>query len=177
MPDPARLHAVADLEDPVVVEVPGGEVRAVGDPRVVRIVVGGAGAPPGRHRVHLDGRRLDRRSTARRIRAGLGVVDDAPVAPDVSVRDHLAAIVPPGRAESLLDGCPQLAGRGDAPAGWLSGGERRALAWLVCEATAPRAVVLDGAFRGLDPTARAWAEALLASWLARGVAVLRHDPA
>lgn len=176
MADDLRLRAVLELDGSAVVEVQAGEVVEVSDRRVVR-AVSGIGPPPGRHRVVLDGRRLDRRSAAGRVAAGLGVVGDAPVAADVSVGDHLAALVGPRRAGALLAGCPTLAGRGADPAGWLSGGERRCLAWLVCDATAPGAVVLDGAFRGLDDEARAWAETLLAAWLDRGVGVLRHDPA
>lgn len=175
MDDGTRLRAVLDLPEPVVLRIAGGGVEQVGDRAVVRAVTG-LDAPPGRHRIHLAGRRIDRRSPARRVAAGLGVVGDAPVAADVTVADHLAAVVAPSRAAELVAGCPHLAGRGEDPAGWLSGGERRLLAWLRCEATGPLAVVLDGAFRGLDPDARAWAEARLAGWLARDVAVLRHDP-
>lgn len=173
---PHRLRIVLELDGAVVVEVPAGSLVRVDDHRVVRAAAG-VEPPAERHRVELNGRRLDRRSTARRVAAGLGVVDDGPVAPDVTVRDHLAAIVSRRRADELLAGCPHLAGRGPDPAGWLSGGERRLLAWLVCDATAPTAVVLDGAFRGLDLPARVWAEAVLDGWLDRGVAVLRHDPA
>lgn len=176
MTDRPRLHVVVEFDRPVELALASGEMVVVDDRRIVR-AVSGYDAPPGRHVIRLDGRRIDRRSPARRVAAGLGVVDDAPVTDDVSVRDHLAAIVSPTRAEELLSGCRRLAGRGDDPAGWLSGGERRVLAWLVCHATGPLAVVLDGAFRGLDPEARAWAEGVLAAWLDRGVAVLRHDPA
>lgn len=174
MPERLRLHAELDLDPVVVLEVPAGRIDEVADHRVVRAVTG-LEPPPGRHRIVLDGRRLDRRSPARRVAAGLGIVDDAPVAPAVTVLDHLAASTSTSRAEQLLRGCPPLAGRGPDPAGWLSGGERRLLAWLVCEATDPAVVVLDGAFRGLDPSTRTWAEQRLGAWLERGVAVLRHD--
>lgn len=174
MPERPRLHAELDLDRGVVLEVPRGGIEEVADRRVVRAVTG-LEPPPGQHRIVLDGRRLDRRSPARRVAAGLGIVDDAPVAPAVTVFDHLAAAARSSRAEELLAGCPRLAGRGTDPAGWLSGGERRLLAWLVCDATDPAAVVLDGAFRGLDPSTTVWAEQRLAAWLERGVAVLRHD--
>lgn len=170
-----RLRVELEGLDPAVLQIGPGELAPVDDHRIVAAVTG-IGAPPGRHRVVLDGRRIDRRGVAGRVAAGLGIVGDAPVAPDVSVRDHLAVVVAPGGAEELLAGCPRLAGRGDDPAGWLSGGERRLLAWLRCEATDPRAVVLDGAFRGLDAGSRAWAEQRLASWREREVAVVRFDP-
>lgn len=174
MAERVRVRAEVDLEPTVVLEIAAGTVGTVADHRVVRAVTG-MDPPPGRHRVVLDGRRLDRRSPPRRVAAGLGVVDDAPVAPSITVLDHLAAVTAARRAEELLRGCPRLAGRGSDPAGWLSGGERRLLAWLVCDATEPLAVVLDGAFRGLDPAATAWAERQLGAWLERGVAVLRHE--
>lgn len=174
MPERPRLHAELDLDPAVVLEVPGGRIDEVADHRVVRAVTG-LEPPPGRHRILLDGHRIDRRSPARRVAAGLGIVDDAPVASEVTVLDHLAASSSISRAEELLTGCPRLAGRGPDPAGWLSGGERCLLAWLVCEATDPAAVVLDGAFRGLDPSTTAWAERTLGAWIERGVAVLRHD--
>lgn len=174
MAERPRLHAELDLDPPALLEVPAGQVMRTADHRVVRAVTG-LGSPAGHHRILIDGRRLDGLSPARRVVAGLGIVDDAPVAPEVPVLDHPAASTSRRRAEELLAGCPPLAGRGADPAGWLSGGERRLLAWLVCDATDPAAVVLDGAFRGLDPSATAWAEQRLGTWLERGVAVLRHD--
>lgn len=175
MAEDVRLRAQLAGLDPPVLAVGPGDVLTVDDRRIVAALTG-SDAPPGRHRVLLDGRRLDRRSPAQRVAAGLATVADAPIAPDVAVRDHLSVVVRPDRAEELLAGCPRLAGRGDDPAGWLSGGERRLLAWLRAEATGPRAVVLDGAFRGLDAGSRAWAEDRLARWVERGVAVVRHDP-
>lgn len=174
MTEPPRLRIELDLTPAVLLEIPAGQVERTADHRVVRAVTG-LGSPAGRHRILLDGRELHGLPPARRVAAGLGIVDDAPVAPEVPVLDHLAASVSRRRAEELLAGCPPLAGRGADPAGWLSGGERRLLAWLVCDAIEPAAAVLDGAFRGLDPSATAWAEQRLRRWLERGVAALRHD--
>lgn len=123
-------------------------------------------------RLMLDGRRLERWRPARRVRAGLPVVDDAPVAPEVSVRDHIAAVVPVADADARIAAAPLLAGRGQDPAGVLSGGERRVLAWLVADLRAPRAVVLDRAATGLDRAVLPWAHRQVDRWLAAGVVVL-----
>lgn len=125
-----------------------------------------------RDRIRLGGRRLDRRRTAGRVRAGLGLVTTAAVAPDVAVRDHLSALVPTERAVALLADAPLLADRGDDPAGVLSGGERQVLAVLRAEARRPSAVVLDRAGRGLDPTTLAWLTARVAAWRAHGTVVV-----
>lgn len=124
------------------------------------------------HRIRLDGHRLHRLPPAARVRRGLGLLVGAPVAPHVPVADHLAAVAGTRRAAVLLEGAPLLAGRGREPAGVLSGGERRVLAWLRCLATAPRAVVLDAPGRGLDPAILAWAGEQVAAWLSAGVAVV-----
>jgi ABC-type branched-subunit amino acid transport system ATPase component len=172
-----RAHLVLpDADRPV--EVTAGTVTRLPSARAARAVAGlDDGDRRAGHRVVLAGRRIDRLHPARRVAAGLGVVVDAPVAGDVSVLDHLAAVVPPARARSLLAQCPLLAGRDDDPAGVLSGGERRALAWLTCLATTPKVVVLDAATRGFDPDARAWADEHVSTWLAAGVGLLVHPTA
>lgn len=163
------LDADLELPDGRLRLTVGGAVELPDDPRHVAALLG-----DGRrgHRVRLEGRRLDRRSPAARVRAGLVAVGDAPVAPGLGVLDHLAAIVGPGEARRLLESTPHLAGRGDDPGGVLSGGERRLLAWSLARARRPRVVVLDRAGTGLDEEALAFAEAQVASWRARGVGVL-----
>lgn len=161
----ARLHlptGVLDLavDRGAVVEVPPAAVRSLTDRR------------DRRDRIRLDGRRIDRRATAGRVRAGLAFVTEAVVAPDVPVRDHLAASTGVRRADELVAGSPLLRGRGGDAAGVLSGGERRVLAVLRAAATDPRAVVLDGAGEGLDAVSLAWVEAWVARWRDAGVAVL-----
>lgn len=123
-------------------------------------------------RVHLDGARLRRRALSSRVRHGLAVVAGAPVAPDVSVHDHLAAVVGGAGARAVLADAPLLAARGADPAGILSGGERRVLAWLRARAVGPRAVLLDRAGEGLDAATLAWAGEVVDAWVAEGVAVL-----
>ena len=127
-------------------------------------------SPP--HRILVAGRHVERAGPARRVRRGLAAVRGAPVAPDVSVRDHLAAVAGRRRADALLDTAPLLTGRGADPAGLLSGGERLVLAWLTCRATAPRVVVLDRAGTGLHADTLGWAGEVVADWRAGGVAVV-----
>jgi branched-chain amino acid transport system ATP-binding protein len=164
-----RLQAWLEPDGPRVT-VAAGERATVTDPRLVRLLVGGPDAPRGS--VQLDGRELGRRRPADRARAGLVVLVDAAVAPDVSVRDHLAARVGVAAADRALADCPLLAGRGADRAGVLSGGERRALAWVRADLLAPRAVVLRDATTGLDDATCAWAAGLVAAWRERGAAVL-----
>lgn len=150
-------------------EVAAGE-RVTVSAAEAALVTGIGLAPAGA--VRLDGRSIARWSPARRARHGVAAVVDAPVAPEVAVRDHLAARVTVARASALVDACPLLAGRGDEPAGVLSGGERRALAWLRADALDPRVVVLADAEAGLDPATRAWTAGLVARWRERGAVVL-----
>jgi ABC-type branched-subunit amino acid transport system ATPase component len=123
-------------------------------------------------RIELGGRRVDRRTPAGRVRAGLAVVRGTEVAADVSVRDHLVAAAGRRRAADLLAEAPWLADRGDAPAGVLSGGERRLLGWSLARAADPRVVLLDRAGTGLDAAALAWAHRLVDGWVDRGAGVL-----
>jgi ABC-type uncharacterized transport system YnjBCD ATPase subunit len=122
--------------------------------------------------VQLVGRRIDHLSTAARVRRGLAVVTTPAVAPDVSVRDHLAAVAPRGRAEETLADAPLLAGRGGEPAGILSGGERRILGWLRAYLQEPTAVVLERPTAGLDDRAVRWATGIVEGWQHGGVAIV-----
>lgn len=171
-----RLTVRLDLRSGVV-ELdlgPGDATLLVGpdaDDAVAALIGSAAGSGRG-HAIELDGRRLGPRGTAVRVRAGLGFVSVPAVAADVSIADHLAVIAGPARAGSLLGEAPLLAGRGDEPAGVLSGGERRVLAWLRAVALGPRAVVLDRAGVGLDPAALSWACEVVEGWRRSGVAVV-----
>jgi ABC-type branched-subunit amino acid transport system ATPase component len=127
-------------------------------------------------RLTVDGRELARRGTAARARAGLVVVTETPVAPTVSVRDHLAAVTTPARADAVLAEVPRLAGRGGDPAGVLSGGERRLLAWARAALLTPKVVVLDGAATGLDADATSWASERLDRWRREQGAVILVAP-
>lgn len=124
-------------------------------------------------RLRIAGRSLRRAGLARRVRAGLGIVAaSAPLAPDVTVLDHLAAIRTVRRAHDLLAGAPLLAGRGADPAGVLSGGERRMLAWLRCVLTDPSVVLLDRAGTGLAPEVLSWCQDQITRWRNQQVALI-----
>lgn len=125
-------------------------------------------------RLVVEGRSLGHRRTAARVRGGVVTIAPPVLAPQVSVRDHLAAAAPVDVAEARLAQVPRLAGRADVPAGVLSGGERQLVAWARAALVEPRVVVLDRAATGLDDEALAWATAQLDGWCARGgVALVR----
>jgi branched-chain amino acid transport system ATP-binding protein len=174
-----RLRAVR-LLDPDAPEDPGtfdlrlqpGEVARLPDDAATVAWFAGS-APPRRGDVlAVDGRDLRRRSSAARVRAGLVVVGDPPLAPAVSVRDHLAAVTSSSSATALLAQVPHLAARGSDPAGVLSGGERRLLGWARALLLTPRVVVLDRAATGLDTDAVRWATAQVDRWRDDGVCLL-----
>lgn len=165
-----RLAGDLDLPDGRLRVAPGAVVALPDDPRHVAALLG---TSRGRgHRILLDGRPLHRRRPAARVRAGLVAVGDAPVAPELSVLDHLAAVCPRAEAVRLLAETPHLADRADVPGGVLSGGERRLLAWALARALRPRVVVLDRAATGLDATALVFAHRQVADWSAAGVGLL-----
>ncbi len=147
---------------------PGQAATLPDDDATIRWFVG-TGPSDRRDLLTVDGRQLRRRGPAARVRAGLVVVGDPPLAPAVSVRDHLAAATSPRRAREVLASIPRLAGRDRDPAGVLSGGERRLLGWARAVLVGPRVVVLDRAGTGLDADSLAWAGAQVARWREDGV--------
>lgn len=181
-----RLHARARLRTPTdrpadqlgvtahefeLDLVAGAAARLPDHDDVVRWLGGRRRASPG-DELHLDGRRLTHRSPAARVRAGLVVVGDPPLAPAVTLVDHLAAATSRRTARTLLAEVPRLAGRGDDPAGELSGGERRLLGWARAILLEPAVVVLDRAGSGLDAGALGWAQGQVARWRADGCVTL-----
>jgi ABC-type branched-subunit amino acid transport system ATPase component len=160
----------SDVPTPTTLTCEAGEaVELVGEEAVAALV----GERRTRAvRIELDGRRLDRRGPAGRVRAGFAVVRGTEVAADLPVRDHLVAAAGRRRGAELLADTPWLADRGDAPAGVLSGGERRLLGWSLARAADPRVVLLDRAGTGLDAAALAWAHRVVDGWLDGGVGVV-----
>lgn len=128
--------------------------------------------PVSRGPVRIDGRRIDRMSIPGRVRRGLAIVSGAEVAADVTLHDHIAAIIGAAATDDLLADVPRLAGRGRLPAGVLSGGERRILAWLRAIAVEPVAVVLDRAGTGLDDETLRWTDGIVAAWRSGGACIL-----
>ncbi len=169
------MNAVLEVHHPQLsphLQVAAGEVRLLEGAEAAPVLAAVLGTAPRGALVTVAGRRVRGRGLAGRVRRGLAVVAGAPVAADVSVEDHLAAIVGAGRARELLAEAPLLADRGDDPAGVLSGGERRVLAWLRARAVEPRAVVLDRAGEGLDAATMQWAGRVVEAWAVAGVAVV-----
>lgn len=158
------------LADPL--QVAAGQVRLLDTAEAAPVLAAVLGTGPRGTTVRVAGRRVRGSGLAGRVRRGLAIVSGAPVAPDVRVADHLAAVVGAGRARSLLAGAPLLAGRGEDPAGVLSGGERRVLAWLRAQAVEPHAVLLDRAGEGLDAATMQWTGRAVTQWADAGVAVV-----
>lgn len=170
---PARLElwlAPGQRSASPIEVAPGGAWLVDDAPEAVVATLLGTG-PRRSGWARLDGRPL-RGSLASRVRRGLGVVQDAPVAPSVPVRDHLAARVGAAAADRALADAPLLAGRGDDPAGVLSGGERTVLAWLRALITDPTVLLLVRAGAGLDGATLAWAGEQVQAQRARGVSVV-----
>lgn len=132
--------------------------------------------------VHLDGRPLDGLALWQRVRAGLGYLpQEASAFRRLSVEDNLrvaleARRADPGEAARLLDqaGLSHLA---RARAGTLSGGERRRLELARCLAGAPRVLLLDEPFAGVDPVAVADLQRRIRALARAGIGVLLTDHA
>jgi ABC-type branched-subunit amino acid transport system ATPase component len=166
-----RLRARSPQLD-LDLELARGSAARLPDDGQVVAWLGGRRRPRRGDELRVDGRRLTRRSPAGRVRAGLLLVGDPPLAPAVSLVDHLAAVTSRRVAADLLDDVPALAGRGDDPAGVLSGGERRLLGWARAVLLGPSVVVLDRAATGLDADAMRWATAQVVRWRHEGVVAL-----
>lgn len=140
------------------------------------------GEPPARAgRVAIGGVDVSTWPLWRRARAGLGYLPQgASVLPALTVAENVATFArlldrPRAELEPLVDAL-ELRPRMGVRASALSGGERRRLELLRVMAHAPRVVVCDEPFTGVDPASVAKVAALVrALAVERGVAVVVSD--
>lgn len=171
--------------DGVSVHVDTGQIvgllgpNGAGKTTTFRILAGLVRADAGS--VRLGGVALDGLGLADRARAGLGYLpQEEALIHDLSVRDNVAIaadISGSGRKpDALLEqvGIGALAQRGVSG---LSGGERRRLALARILAIAPKVLLLDEPFAGVDPIAVSSLQALVRAVAASGVGVLVTDHA
>jgi len=151
-------------------------VNGSGKSTLLRIAAGRDTPTTGQ--VRYDGQVL--REDALAARTEIAVVGDASSAyPDLTVREHLLIIAvahgggarSPDLADAALAEC-RLAEQAAALPGWLSSGQRQALALAAVLVRPRRLLILDEPEQRLDPTARRWLGELLAREKARGAALL-----
>ena len=109
-------------------------------------------------RVSFDGADVTGMRTDRRVRAGLAYMSELAVFPALSIEENLrigGQFVPAAalraRMEELYATFPALTDRRRAPAGSLSGGQRKMLGVAKALAGAPRLLVMDEPSAGLSP--------------------------
>lgn len=171
--------------DGVSVRVGAGQVvgllgpNGAGKTTTFRMIAGVEPADGGR--VRLGGVALDGLGLAERARAGLGYLpQEETLIPDLDVYDNVAIaadIARSGRDPAAMlaqVGIPGLARRRIRG---LSGGERRRLAIARILAIAPKVLMLDEPFAGVDPIAVSGLQALVREVAASGVGVLVTDHA
>lgn len=132
--------------------------------------------------VLLDGRDLAQEPLWRRVRAGLGYLAQEPtVFRALTVRENVVAALrargaPAEEADPALEraGLSHLSG---SLAGSLSGGERRRLEITRALAAAPRVLLLDEPFAGVDPVAVAALQGLIEQLAGAGIGLLITDHA
>jgi lipopolysaccharide export system ATP-binding protein len=170
----------------ISLDVGAGEVvgllgpNGAGKTTVFRVLAGLLHADAGT--VRLDGTDVTTWPLWRRARAGLGYLPQLPtVFRGVSVRANVeialeARGAPRAGAQAVLDAAG-LAHLGDQRAQTLSGGERRRLEIARCLAAAPRVLLLDEPFAGLDPVAVTDLRLRVRALAADGLGVLLTDHA
>ena len=131
--------------------------------------------------VWLGTQRLNGLSLADRARAGLGYLpQEDTLLTDLSVLDNVAIAADTsgsGRAPAALLAQMGIAALAARRVTALSGGERRRLAIARILAIAPKVLLLDEPFAGVDPIAVAELQALVQSIARDGVGVLITDHA
>ncbi|MBN1337473.1 MAG: LPS export ABC transporter ATP-binding protein [Deltaproteobacteria bacterium] len=182
----AKSFGARRVVDGVDLAVASGEVvgllgpNGAGKTTVFRLVAGLLVADSGT--VLLDGVDLSSWPLWRRARAGLGYLPQVPtvfrgitVAANVEIALE-ARGASRGAAAGVLDAAG-LAHLASARAETLSGGERRRLEIARCLAQAPRVLLLDEPFAGLDPVAVADLTSRIRALAASGMGVLLTDHA
>jgi lipopolysaccharide export system ATP-binding protein len=130
--------------------------------------------------VALNGEEVTRWPLWRRARAGVGYVPQSPsVLWDLTVRQNLRAFrqvagLPPGD-DSATAARVDLQHRLEVPAGELSAGERRRLELARAVTRAPRVLVCDEPFAGVDPVHAAQLADFLRDLAVNGAAVILAD--
>jgi len=182
-----RSYRGRRVVDGVSLEVHPGEVvgllgpNGAGKTTSFRLIAGLLSADQGR--VLLDGEDLAGLPLWRRVRRGLGYLAQEPtVFRRLSVRDNLAIArqAVGARADAAVDTLLHDAGLSrvaEQPAGSLSGGERRRLEIARCLAAAPRVLLLDEPFAGVDPVGVTDLQRRVAALAAQGLGVLVTDHA
>jgi lipopolysaccharide export system ATP-binding protein len=145
--------------------------------------IAGLIAPDGGE-VRIDGRDATRLPMYRRARLGIGYLpQEVSIFRGLSVEDNILAILEIAepdrtrrheRLEELMTDF-SITHLRRAPALALSGGERRRAEIARCLAAAPRYLLLDEPFAGVDPIAVAEIRGLVADLKTRGIGVLITD--
>ena len=144
------------------IEVEGGEIFALLGPNgagKTSFVGAVSGTVSGGGEVWLGDSRLSGLPAYKRARLGLSTIpDNRGLFPSLSVTENMrlgARLTRPDDRAAAIDEAlalfPALHGRGDTPAGALSGGQQQMLAVAKSLAGRPRALILDEPTQGLAP--------------------------
>ena len=124
--------------------------NGVGKTTLARLIQGSI-APAGGS-IRLDGQRIDGLAAHARRRLGLGYMPQtAMVFDDLSVEENLTLGTNGRAADRYFDLFPRLAERLKQPAGTMSGGERKILAFVRAMMEDTRLIILDEPSEGVQP--------------------------